>query len=271
MLLSITRHVLLAVTVIFVVGIGKAAAQKSETTPPQSNGNSKIFVGQSIERAIELLRGRNIAFGEGPLAIALDEDSSYYTFTLDQNHTFVFLSFSKNNGKVDGIAMVFFPDGERRQKAYRTWVTANELGLHLDGSYSVHFAKPENRKNIPRQKSAARDEPESSFQEDSVEPEEVTETRTGRLVDEGSQVTIEGEYNGRAKFGPSIRIGNEQVYLVADGSVAWPELTGKRVQVSGEIRLAPAISSEDASVAGADARLLLKTTPENLRVVTSCK
>lgn len=85
-----------------------------------------------------------------------------------------------------------------------------------------------------------------------------------RISGDDSQVTVFGVYHSSGKFGPSIPLGDTSVYLIADGSVSWPDLEGQHVEVSGQLHLAPETRSEQNSMAKAPARLLLTTSPGSI-------
>lgn len=88
----------------------------------------------------------------------------------------------------------------------------------------------------------------------------------GVLVAKGEQVTVSGTYSAHGKFGPYIRLGESEVYLVANQSASWPDFDGKRVTVSGNLRLEPAGVSTSDTTAVPPARLLLTTTPESIHI-----
>jgi hypothetical protein len=87
----------------------------------------------------------------------------------------------------------------------------------------------------------------------------------------GEQVTVEGTYHSPGKFGPYIKLGAEQVYLVSDHSASWPDFEGRRVRVTGALDLADAFVPSAPDRAGAPCRLLLTTTPKSVQLLDATK
>lgn len=173
MAFSVARRPLFLMAIVLAAGVSESVAQKTKSAAPYSQSSRRIFVEQQVEQALQVLRSRNIGFNEGGMAMVIDEDTSYFTFTLDENHAFACLLYSKSSGKVSRISMCFFPHRELVQKMYRSWLDAEELRIHPDGGYTVHFAKPPAMEEVRRQEAAARAESESSFAEDSLEQKDI--------------------------------------------------------------------------------------------------
>lgn len=95
---------------------------------------------------------------------------------------------------------------------------------------------------------------------------ESSTSQDSEIVVEGTQVSLSGIYHIAGKFGPYIQLGETSVYLVSDQSASWPDFDGKRVEVSGSLRLEPAGVSTSDEVAVPPARLLLTTTPDTITV-----
>jgi len=108
------------------------------TAPPET-----IAIGQSLDDAMDILRGRGIEFGENGFSFAMtDQDLSHLHFTLDPNHTSVALFYSKSRRTVTGLSMFFIPSRLNGAKSKQSQVSAQAIFLYPDGTYAVRFTKP---------------------------------------------------------------------------------------------------------------------------------
>jgi hypothetical protein len=113
--------------------------------------NDRIFVGQSLEAATNVLKNRGIKFDEGGFAFArTDPDRSNLYFNLDPNHADVCASFSKSKSTITGISLVFYPARKQRSKSGEAWISANEILLLQNRSYSVTFTTPITEEELKR-------------------------------------------------------------------------------------------------------------------------
>jgi hypothetical protein len=103
----------------------------------------RVFVGQSLQAAKDALTNCGIKFGEAGFALAkTDPDRSNLFFNLDPDHTDVCAYFSKSSSTITGISLVFYPARKQRSKSGEAWISANEIILRKDRSYSVTFTTP---------------------------------------------------------------------------------------------------------------------------------
>lgn len=115
------------------------------------DGNDRVFVGQSLETATNVLKSRGIKFGEGGFAFArTDPDRSNLVFNIDPNHADVCLYFSKSKSTITGISLVFYPSRKQRSKSGEAWISANEVLLLENRSYSVIFTTPITEEELKR-------------------------------------------------------------------------------------------------------------------------
>ncbi len=123
-----------------------------ETQPAaHRNTNERVFVGQSLEAATNVLKNRGIKFGEGGFAFArTDPDRSNLYFNLDPNHVDVCAYYSKSKSSITGISLVFYPARKQRSKTGEAWIAANEILLRQDRSYSVTFTVPITEEELKR-------------------------------------------------------------------------------------------------------------------------
>jgi hypothetical protein len=113
--------------------------------------NDRIFVGQSLEDATNVLKNRGIKFGEGGFAFArTDPDRSNLYFNLDPNHADVCAYFSKSKSTITGISLVFYPARKQRSKSGEAWISADEVLLLQNRSYSVTFTTPITEEELKR-------------------------------------------------------------------------------------------------------------------------
>lgn len=115
------------------------------------DGNDRLFVGQSLEAATDVLKKRGIKFGEGGFAFArTDPDHSNLYFNLDPNHADVCFNFSKFKSTITGISLVYYPARKQRSKSGESWISAEEILLHQNRSYSVTFSVPITEEELKR-------------------------------------------------------------------------------------------------------------------------
>jgi hypothetical protein len=101
------------------------------------------FVGQSVQTAKDLLTNCGIKFGEVGFALArTDPDRSNLFFNRDPDHTDVCAYFSKSKSTITDISLVFYPARNQRSKSGEAWISANEIIMRKDRSYSVSFTTP---------------------------------------------------------------------------------------------------------------------------------
>jgi hypothetical protein len=173
---SIARFATFTTATLLVIGAQKAAAQKFGTAKSDSHASYRISLGQPIEDVLQSLRRRKLELAEGTLATVLDECNSYYTLTLDENHAFACLFYSKASRKVSRISICFYPHRNMQQKTYRSWLQANSLRIHADRSYSVDFAKPQPTEELSGEQAAAKSAAESPLAENATKPSSKTTT-----------------------------------------------------------------------------------------------
>jgi hypothetical protein len=137
-----SRRIVLLMFTLLVAGIEYSVAQKTNSAEPIAKPKERIFIGQQVADSLQVLRSRQIAFEEGGMATSVNENTSYYTFTLDQNHVHVCLAYSKSKKEISGISMIFFPHRRNQVKSALTWIAATEVAIRPDGTFVVHFAKP---------------------------------------------------------------------------------------------------------------------------------
>ncbi len=124
----------------------QAVAQETNRTD-----TDRIFVGQSLEAATNVLKNRGIKFGEGGFAFArTDPDRSNLYFNLDPNHADVCAYFSRSKSTITGISLVFYPARKQRSKSGDAWISANEVLLLQNRSYSVTFTTPVTEEELKR-------------------------------------------------------------------------------------------------------------------------
>ncbi len=113
--------------------------------------NDRIFVGQSLKDATNVLKNRGIKFGEGGFAFArTDPDRSNLYFNLDPNQADVCAYFSKSKSTITGISLVFYPARLQRSKSGEAWISADEILLLQNRSYSVTFTTPITEEELKR-------------------------------------------------------------------------------------------------------------------------
>lgn len=118
------------------LGFGSSDAQKAEEP-------RRIFVGQSLDEAVDVLKRSEIAHGQGGFAFAMvDPDQTNIWAGLDINHCTAAIFYSKTKSKITGIQLCYFPARKLRSKLAESMVQATEINLHRDRSYSVRFSAP---------------------------------------------------------------------------------------------------------------------------------
>jgi hypothetical protein len=116
-------------------------SQQTTTGTDLQEAPTRLFVGQSIETAKDALSKHKIEFGEGGFAFAKsDPDRANWIVIIDKNHTYACVHYSKSQSKVTGLQMVFFPSRTNHGKANESWLSATELQLNDDRTYSVRFS-----------------------------------------------------------------------------------------------------------------------------------
>jgi hypothetical protein len=123
---------------------GFVFAQKQEQNDAVAPSDPlRIFIDQPLSEATAVLEARQIEFAEGGFAFTRgDPDRSNLIFTLDENNTYVCAFFSQSRQSITGLSMVFFPSRAAHSKLTQSFVSATELTLHPDNSYTVHFSVP---------------------------------------------------------------------------------------------------------------------------------
>lgn len=152
-----------AALILVVMAASEGIAQQTKNGFPKPDTTGVIAVGQSINEALHSLRTRNIQFGEGGMAMVVSEDTSYYTFTLDENHSYATIYFSKSKNEVFAIEMTFFPHRTAQYKSIRSIVPATRLVLNEDGSYDVRFARPPTPEEVRRREAEAESQSQAPF------------------------------------------------------------------------------------------------------------
>ena len=88
-------------------------AQQQTAVIPSPQQPETIFVGQSLDQAVQALRTRKLEFVEGGLQIAYTgtnaSDASNQLFTLDEEHVDASVFFSKSKKTVTGIQLICHP------------------------------------------------------------------------------------------------------------------------------------------------------------------
>jgi hypothetical protein len=127
----------------------------------EPKGQPAIRVGGSIKAATEAFRKAGKEFHPGGMSILkLPDDEDYYCCTLDEEHAFIAVFFSKSSEKITSIAARLFQQ-KKRATGTDVWIDAKNVTLHEDGSYSIHFlpakkkpdASPKRRSVYPGEKS----------------------------------------------------------------------------------------------------------------------
>ena len=136
---------------VFALGVVLMLLYRAVAQETNREGNDRVFVGQSLEAATNVLESRGIQFGEGGFAFARsDPDRSNLVFNLDPNHADVCVYFSKSKSTITGISLVFYPARKQRSKSGEAWISANEILLLQNRSYSVTFTTPITEEELKR-------------------------------------------------------------------------------------------------------------------------
>lgn len=137
----------------YVLALGVVLMLRYRAVAQETNRivTDRIFVGQSLEDATNVLKNRGIKFGEGGFAFArTDPDRSNLYFNLDPNHSDVCAYFSKSKSTITGISLVFYPARKQRSKSGEAWISADEILLLKNRSYSVTFTTPITEEELKR-------------------------------------------------------------------------------------------------------------------------
>jgi len=100
-----------------------------------------IKVGQPLADAIKSLDDRKIEYGEGQFAFAATKNRKNMSFHLDVERLQVVVFYAPSTQSISGIS-ILITASSRTQKLHQTWMVAEDVTLHDDGSYSIHFAAP---------------------------------------------------------------------------------------------------------------------------------
>lgn len=77
---------------VFALGVVLMLLYRAVAQETNRDGNDRVFVGQSLEAATNVLKSRGIQFAEGGFAFARsDPDRSILVFNLDPNHADILL------------------------------------------------------------------------------------------------------------------------------------------------------------------------------------
>jgi hypothetical protein len=138
--------------VILLLAATSLSARVQHHDPPANEKDredaARLFLGQPLEEVKRILGNAKLDWIEGGFELHIpDRDESAGAFTLDNEHTSVCLFYSKSKQVVTGIQMVFIPSRAAECKLNRSWISASQLQLHDDGSYSVTFIAPQSSDN----------------------------------------------------------------------------------------------------------------------------
>lgn len=138
------------------IGVGQQATVRDDLTQPVGS----ISIGQRLQAAKQVLERRHIQHHEGGFALRKrDADESHLSFRLDEEHTWVCVFYSKDQGSITGISMVFSPS-RQSDKYSQSWIPATKIDLYADSSYAIKFSKPRTSEQI---KEAEANRSESQF------------------------------------------------------------------------------------------------------------
>ncbi len=147
--------------VIYVLAIGVAflalyrAFAHEYNNVSGGDGIDRVFVGQSVEVATNVLKNRGIKFDEAKFSqVRTDPDISNLYFNLDPNHADACAYYSKSKSTITGIALIFYPSRKQRAK-FEPRISAKELVLYQDRSYSVTFSIPITEEELKRAEESA--------------------------------------------------------------------------------------------------------------------
>lgn len=141
---------LLSIVFLCALLAGIAYSQQEESNEAPDDDSARLYIGQPLADLKSLLSERKIKFHEGGFELGgLDPDVSFLSVTLDHNHTYGCVFYSKSRMEVTKLVMVFFPS-RRHTKTYESWIGATEISLFDDGSYAVHFAPPISEEELRR-------------------------------------------------------------------------------------------------------------------------
>jgi hypothetical protein len=131
---------IVAASVILAVAVCTAHSQQEGAKSEAEREPLKLYVGQSLADATEVIKRSGRKHGEGGSFRMVPDQWNLYVVA-DPNHADIYVFYSKSLSQVTRLSMAFFPS-KQSGKAYYSWVTATEVLLRDDGSYSVHFAAP---------------------------------------------------------------------------------------------------------------------------------
>lgn len=138
-------HIRIIATVLLVTMLACVSFSQQTTTDTDLEDPTpdRLFVGQSLEQVKSILTKRKIEFDEGGFAIAyVDPDRTHLSVTIDTNHTYACIHYSKSLTKVTNIQLVFFPSRTQHTRTNESWLFARELQLNNDRTYAVLFSPP---------------------------------------------------------------------------------------------------------------------------------
>jgi len=138
------RNFMLATMVI--VGVFSYASLSrlsgSDDMPHDSTAN-RVYIGQSIEDAKRIFAKQGIEPSERVFAFPkVDPDLEHLIVIIDKNHTSACVHYSKAQSKVTRLQMIFFSSRRQPSKSSESWLSATELQLNDDRTYSVTFSPP---------------------------------------------------------------------------------------------------------------------------------
>src|SRR5678815_406596 len=148
---AMTKQTAATLLIAAVVFGGLAIAQQNQNRQFTQPAKPKtIAIGQSLESVSAILKEQEIEFGEGGGEFWQEKDVSHLSFALDLNHTHVYAFFSKSKQTIIGLDIVFVPSRKSGYKVNQSHLSATELILCPDKSYSVHFSKPLTREELEK-------------------------------------------------------------------------------------------------------------------------
>lgn len=136
------RNTLLLAALTAAIMVSAAFAQRRTPGNQSVDSETKIFIGQTLADAKKALSGRQIEFGEGGFALRKwSPDGANLFAHIDENHTSACIYYSKSRSQVTRLDMVF-SQSRQSNGADRVWLSATELQLNADRTYSVKFKAP---------------------------------------------------------------------------------------------------------------------------------
>lgn len=136
------RNTLLLAALTAAIMASVAFAQRRTPENQSVDSETKIFIGQTVDDAKKALSSRQIKFGEDGFALRQwSPDGANLFAHIDENHTSACIYYSKSRSQVIRLDMVFF-QSRQGNRADRVWLSATELQLNADRTYSVKFKAP---------------------------------------------------------------------------------------------------------------------------------